>query len=58
MPDVYFYEAFEEEMSKHGIGSVAEIYDGDPPHEAKGTISQAWSVGALLRIHDMLHKTT
>jgi predicted glycogen debranching enzyme len=51
------YEAFEEEMGMHGIGSVSEIYDGDPPHEAKGAISQAWSVGALLRIHDMLQKT-
>jgi len=35
---------FEEEMTQHGIGSIAEIYNGDPPHLAKGTISQAWSV--------------
>ena len=49
------YENFEEEMNQHGIGSISEIYDGDPPHEAQGAISQAWSVAALLRIHDMLH---
>ena len=48
------YEGFEEEMSVHGIGSVSEIYDGDPPHEGKGAISQAWSVAALLRMREMI----
>ena len=48
------YEGFEEEMSVHGIGSISEIYDGDPPHVGKGAISQAWSVAALLRIREML----
>jgi glycogen debranching enzyme len=41
-------------MNTHGIGSISEIYDGDPPHEGKGTISQAWSVAALLRIRRMI----
>lgn len=49
-------EAFEEEMSTKGIGSVSEIYEGDPPHDARGSISQAWSVGALLRINEMIEK--
>ncbi len=49
-------EAFEEEMSTKGIGSVSEIYEGDPPHDARGAISQAWSVGALLRINEMIEK--
>jgi predicted glycogen debranching enzyme len=48
------YYGFEEEMNTHGIGSISEIYDGDPPHEGKGTISQAWSVAALLRIRRMI----
>jgi predicted glycogen debranching enzyme len=48
------YERFEEEMSNHGIGSVSEVYDGDPPHQGKGTISQAWSIAALLRIRRMI----
>jgi len=51
------YEGFEEVMNQHGIGSVSEIYEGDPPHEARGAVSQAWSVAALLRIHDMLQKS-
>jgi predicted glycogen debranching enzyme len=48
------YYGFEEEMNTHGIGSISEIYDGDPPHVGKGTISQAWSVAALLRIRRMI----
>ena len=49
-------DGFEEEMTIHGIGSIAEIYNGNPPHQAKGAISQAWSVAALLRIFDLLEK--
>lgn len=41
---------FEEEMNKDGVGSISEIYDGDPPHHGKGAISQAWSVSEILRI--------
>lgn len=47
---------FEEDMFRHGIGSISEIYDGDPPHYPKGAISQAWSVAALLRINEMIEK--
>lgn len=46
--------AFEEDMTEYGVSTVAEIYDGDPPHHPKGAISQAWSVAALLRINEML----
>ena len=45
---------FDEDISSYGIGSIAEIYDGDPPHAQRGAISQAWSVGALLRIEEMI----
>ena len=47
-------EAFDEDLSVYGIGSVAEIFDGDPPYESRGAISQAWSVGAILRIMEMI----
>ncbi|HPD30991.1 MAG TPA: amylo-alpha-1,6-glucosidase [Phycisphaerae bacterium] len=36
-----------------GIGSVSEIFDGDPPHTPRGCIAQAWSVGELLRAWHM-----
>jgi predicted glycogen debranching enzyme len=31
-----------------GIGSIAEICDGDPPHDSRGCPMQAWSVGCIL----------
>jgi glycogen debranching enzyme len=44
----------EETMSEHGVSTISEIYDGDPPHAPNGAISQAWSVGEVLRIIDLL----
>jgi predicted glycogen debranching enzyme len=41
---------FEPTMSEHGIGTISEIYDGDPPHSPKGAISQAMNVAALLSV--------
>ncbi len=48
------YKNFEEVMSEAGIGTISEIYDGDPPHVARGALSQAWNVSELLRIKWML----
>jgi predicted glycogen debranching enzyme len=45
------FKGFESVMTEHGIGTISEIYDGDPPHQARGAISQAWSVAELLRIN-------
>jgi len=50
------YHGFEQTISEYCIGSIAEIYDGDPPHRPKGAISQAWSVGALLRINQIMSR--
>ena len=47
---------FEEDLDSYGIGSLPEIYDGDPPHTQRGAISQAWSVGAVLRIREMIDR--
>jgi predicted glycogen debranching enzyme len=47
-------DGFEEEMMNHGIGTIDEIFDGDPPHTGKGAISQAWSVAALLQMFKMI----
>ncbi|MBC8486626.1 MAG: glycogen debranching enzyme family protein [Bacteroidetes bacterium] len=48
------YNGFEEEMNEHGIGTISELYYGDPPHRGKGAISQAWSVAELLRINYLI----
>jgi glycogen debranching enzyme len=32
----------------HGIGSISEIFDGDPPFTPRGCFAQAWSVAEVL----------
>ncbi|BAY40598.1 hypothetical protein NIES2111_49850 [Nostoc sp. NIES-2111] len=31
------------------LGSISEIFDGDPPHRARGAVAQAWSVAEIIR---------
>jgi len=45
---------FEETLTEAGISTISEIYDGDPPHASRGAISQAWSVGEVFRIYNIL----
>jgi predicted glycogen debranching enzyme len=47
---------FEETIMEYGIGTIAEIYDGNPPHKPRGAVSQAWSVASLLRIVEKIEK--
>lgn len=37
------------QLADHGVGSISEIFDGDPPFSPRGCIAQAWSVAELLR---------
>jgi predicted glycogen debranching enzyme len=46
----------EDVMSEHGVSTISEIYDGDPPHTARGAISQACSVSEVLRIINILEE--
>ncbi len=39
---------FEDDITEHCIGTLSEMYNGTPPHKAKGAISQAWSVAAVV----------
>jgi predicted glycogen debranching enzyme len=50
------YQGFEPCVLDHGISTISEIYDGNPPHQARGAISQAWSVSSLLRIDQMIEE--
>ncbi len=45
---------FEETLFEAGISTISEIFDGDPPHAPRGAISQASSVGEVLRIYSIL----
>lgn len=51
-----YYDLFAEVMTEHGIGTISELYDGDPPHRPSGAISQAWSVSELLRTQDLINE--
>jgi predicted glycogen debranching enzyme len=44
-----FLQPFVRHLADHGVGSVSEIFDGDPPFTPRGCIAQAWSVAELLR---------
>jgi predicted glycogen debranching enzyme len=41
--------AFPAHLAEAGIGTISEIFDGDPPHAPHGCIAQAWSVAEVLR---------
>lgn len=45
---------FEDEMNRHGISNVSEVYDGTPPYVGRSAISFMLSVTALLRIRNRL----
>jgi glycogen debranching enzyme len=36
-------------LNVHGLGTISEIFDGDPPFTPRGCIAQAWSVAEALR---------
>lgn len=43
-------------LSAHGLGSISEIFDGDPPFIPRGCIAQAWSVAEILRVWPVVAK--
>jgi predicted glycogen debranching enzyme len=40
---------FKKRLEEAGVGTISEIFEGDPPHAPKGCISQSWSVAEILR---------
>lgn len=45
-----------EHLRDAGLGHVSEIVDGEAPHAPRGCPFQAWSVGELLRVDQLLGK--
>ncbi len=43
-------EGFEDVVKDHGIGSISESYNGNPPYKSEGCISMATSVAAVLKL--------
>ena len=48
--------SMEDEMSLHCIGTIPELFDGNPPFTGRGAISFAMNVAAILRVVDLLKK--
>jgi len=42
---------FTEQNFKAGLGTISEIFDGEPPHLPRGCIAQAWSIAEPLRAY-------
>ena len=49
-----FLENFEEEINTHGVGLISAIYDGNPPFNPRGCISNAKNVAEILRAQWLL----
>jgi len=50
-----FLAPLADHLGDFGIGSIAEIFDADPPFTPGGCIAQAWSVAETLRAWHELH---
>jgi predicted glycogen debranching enzyme len=48
--------SMEEEMKLHCIGTIPELFDGNPPFTGRGAISYAMNVAAILRVVELLKK--
>jgi predicted glycogen debranching enzyme len=42
-------DGFKTELREAGLGTIAEIFDADPPFTPRGCVAQAWSVAEVLR---------
>ncbi len=42
------------ELLDDGVGTISEIFDGNPPFTPRGCIAQAWSVAEVLRVWQLI----
>ena len=47
---------YEDEMSYHALGTISELFDGNPPFHGRGATSFAMNVGEILRTLELLEK--
>jgi glycogen debranching enzyme len=45
---VALLESMGDALKDQGVGTIGEIFDGDPPHHPRGAPAQAWSVACTL----------
>ncbi len=46
-----YLEPMESQLQLYGLGTLGEIFDGEPPFPPRGCIAQAWSVAEPLRAY-------
>jgi glycogen debranching enzyme len=51
-------EPFADHLRDAGMGTISEIFDGDPPHTPRGCLAKAWSVAEVLRAWMALPRNT
>jgi len=44
-----FLEPMAQHLADHGLGSIAEVFEAEPPFRPDGCVAQAWSVAETLR---------
>ena len=49
---------YEDEMDYHAIGTISELFDGNPPFHGRGAMSFAINVAEILRTMKLLEKYT
>ena len=37
-------------LTDHGLGTISEVFDAEPPFSGRGCIAQAWGVAEILRV--------
>lgn len=47
---------YDDEMSYHCLGTISELFDGNPPFSGRGAISFAMNVAEILRALELLEK--
>ncbi len=49
---------YEDEMNYHALGTISELFDGNPPFHGRGGMSFAMNVAEILRTLNLLEKYT
>ena len=49
-----YFKPFCEQVMTRGLGFISESFDGEPPHEARGALAAASSLGACLELQEIL----
>ena len=47
---------YEDEMTAHCVGSLPELFDGNPPFKGRGAVSFAMNVAEILRTIKMINE--